>query len=410
MVSAHFLPMKTAAAIFPLLALLLFLPTAVVLYRRHGVLSQWRAVSLAGFFYYALTALCMTVVPLPKRTADMCAAYSAVAHPELTPGHTFADIWKEAHHSLSPGALVLNNPAVGGVVFNLILLFPLGVFLRYHFHRGFAATAALGFGTALFFEVTQGTGLWGLYACPYRLFDVDDLLTNTAGAVLGGLAVRPVSARLPALEVLDNRVRARRPVPFGRRALALVFDLAGVLLTAVLLALGGALPSCTEDYPYAWPCVLACGFWCVLLPWLTGATPGKRLLRLKLVAADGGAPALGRLLIRAAVVSAVALPLLVLTASGLGVVIFEYQALHSVLALRESVQQPDKAHVVRYYPLLMLLVTACGLAVGYGFRALRPGRESAHERLSGVRNVALEPTAVRSKTHTRAVPPLERAV
>ena len=410
MVSAYLLPMKTAAAFFPLLALLLFLPTAVVLYRRHGVLSQWRAVSLAGFFYYALTALCMTIVPLPKRTADMCAAYSAVAHPELTPGHTFADIWKEAHHSLSPGALVLHNPAVGGVVFNLILLFPLGVFLRYHFHRGFAATAALGFGTALFFEATQGTGLWGLYACPYRLFDVDDLLTNTAGAMLGGLAVRPVTARLPALEVFDDRVRARRPVPFGRRALALVFDLAGVLLTAVLLALGGVLPSYTEDHWYAWPCALACGFWFVLLPWLTGATPGKRLLRLKLVAANGGAPGPGRLLTRAAVLSVVALPLLALLVSGLAVVTSESQSLAAMFALGESVQRPDAAYAARLSPLLVLSVAACGLVAAYGHMALRPGREPAHERLSGVRNVALEPTAVRSTARTRAVPPLERAV
>ncbi|MDW6062041.1 hypothetical protein SAZ11_33490 [Streptomyces sp. FXJ1.4098] len=40
MTDAYLLPIKTAAALFPLLALALFLPTAVALYRRHGVMSR----------------------------------------------------------------------------------------------------------------------------------------------------------------------------------------------------------------------------------------------------------------------------------------------------------------------------------------------------------------------------------
>ncbi|MFJ9423918.1 hypothetical protein [Streptomyces sp. NPDC101249] len=45
MVAPYLLPAKTAAALFPLLALLLFLPTAVILYRRHRVMSRGRALS-----------------------------------------------------------------------------------------------------------------------------------------------------------------------------------------------------------------------------------------------------------------------------------------------------------------------------------------------------------------------------
>ncbi|MEK8171748.1 hypothetical protein NKH77_27465 [Streptomyces sp. M19] len=85
-----------------------------MLYRRHGVMSRWRALSLAGFLYYAISTVCMTVVPLPKRTADMCATFAPVAHPQWIPGNTFRDIWKEAHHQITPGALVIHNPAVAG--------------------------------------------------------------------------------------------------------------------------------------------------------------------------------------------------------------------------------------------------------------------------------------------------------
>jgi glycopeptide antibiotics resistance protein len=195
-VSSYLLPIKTAAALFPLCAVLLFVPTAIVLYRRHGVMSSWRTLSVFGFGYYALTALCMTVVPLPRRGPGMCERYAAVADPQWIPGNTFRDVWREAGHRVSLDDLVLHNPAVSGALFNLILLLPLGVFLRYHARRGPAMTAVIGLGVSLFFELTQVTGLWGVYPCPYRLFDVDDLAVNAAGAVLGWWAAGPLARAL----------------------------------------------------------------------------------------------------------------------------------------------------------------------------------------------------------------------
>ena len=47
-----------------------------------------------------------------------------------------------------------------------------------------------GFGLSLTVELTQLTGLWGLYPCPYRQFDVDDLILNTTGVALGFAVVR----------------------------------------------------------------------------------------------------------------------------------------------------------------------------------------------------------------------------
>lgn len=45
-------------------------------------------------------------------------------------------------------------------------------------------TAALaGFAVSLFVEFTQLTGNWFLYPCPCRLFDVDDLIASTVGAL-----------------------------------------------------------------------------------------------------------------------------------------------------------------------------------------------------------------------------------
>jgi glycopeptide antibiotics resistance protein len=47
----------------------------------------------------------------------------------------------------------------------------------------------MGFGLSLSIELTQLTGVWGLYACAYRKFDADDLILNTLGAAIGFAAV-----------------------------------------------------------------------------------------------------------------------------------------------------------------------------------------------------------------------------
>lgn len=403
MATAYLLPIKTAAALFPVLALLLLLPTAVVLYRRHGVLSHGRALSLYGFLFYGITAFCMTVVPLPKDPT--CERFRAVAHPQWVPGNTFGDIWKESGHQLTPGALVFQNPAVAGALFNLLLTLPLGVFLRYHFRRELRATAAIGFGTALFFEVTQVTGVWGLYNCPYRLFDVDDLIINTSGAVLGWLLAGPVARLLPTLETLDGRALVRRPVPFGRRLTALVVDLAGYVCAAVFAAVlmtaqDAAIP----------PWVLAGIFaaWFVLLPLATGATPGKWLVRLRLVA-DGGGPLLAwRLTLRALVLGAFVTPLL--TALFLAALVVLDEPWPSGVFAHAHAHAHDPAAqgaaaVLDVLGPVELLAVAAGFTLGAAcaLNTLRhPDRLAPHDRASGVRNAALP--------HTRAVQEVHRSL
>ncbi|MFD8383271.1 VanZ family protein [Streptomyces sp. NPDC059679] len=407
MTDAYLLPIKTAAALFPLLALALFLPTAVALYRRHGVMSRGRALSLYGFLYYALSAFCMTVVPLPRRSADMCGRFAAVADPQLIPGNTFGDIWKEAHGKVGVNALVLQNPAVAGTLFNLLLLLPLGIFLRYHFRQGLRATAALGFSASLFFELTQWSGVWGLYACPYRLFDVDDLIVNTSGAMLGWVLAGPVARRLPTLETLDGRALARHPVPFGRRLTALVVDLVGyaaATLLAVVVSAGLGVGDLV-----LWVPVAAFAGWFVVLPYLTGATPDKRLLLLRVVPSDGGALPLWRLAVRALVLGVAALPLLAGLSLATAVLLFEPSLsglVNTAAATARRANGEDAVYLVASSPE-QALVTVLGVAllVAYGLRTLRhPDGLGPHETLSGLRNEPLPHTRARCPRGAVAVP------
>ncbi|MEB3958747.1 VanZ family protein [Streptomyces kunmingensis] len=394
--------MKTAAALFPLLALLLFLPTAVVLYRRHGTMSQWRALSLLGFLYYAITALCMTLVPLPARTANMCKTFAAVAHPQWLPGNTFGDIWKEAHHKVTLNALLLHNPAVSGAVLNLALLLPLGVFVRYHLRRGIAAAAVAGFGASLFFEVTQVTGLWGIYPCPYRLFDVDDLLLNTTGALLGWYVAGPLTRLLPTRESLGDTTPARRTVTPGRRLVALLVDLTGVSAVTVLVALVAAGDMYGASRPVPQVMVAVFAVWFVVLPWLTGTTPGKRLLLLKLAPAGGdGRPALWRAGVRASLLGVVTLPLMAtLVAASMVLLYGPSWVVHRVQNATAADARAIQWKLIDQFPQVLLIALVAVLLGGYVLMTWRRRPDLwVHERASGVRTVALTHTRTGSGPH-----------
>lgn len=85
----------------------------------------------------------------------------------------------------------------------------------------------IGFSVSLFFETTQITALYGIYTCPYRLFNVDDLILNTFGAVIGFLIAPILLALLPSKEqVLKKSDRifkegVVRPLP---QLLAILID------------------------------------------------------------------------------------------------------------------------------------------------------------------------------------------
>ncbi|MFF1696877.1 VanZ family protein [Streptomyces sp. NPDC058257] len=398
--------MKTAAALFPLLALVLFLPTAVVLYRRHGTMSQWRALSLLGFLYYAITALCMTLVPLPTRTADMCKTFAAAASPQWIPGNTFSDIWKEAHHKVTLNALVLQNPAVSGAVLNLVLLLPLGVFVRYHLRRGVAAAAVAGFGASLFFEVTQGTALWGAYPCPYRLFDVDDLLLNTAGALLGWYVAGPLARLLPTWETLDRTTLARQPVTLGRRLVALLVDLTGVSAVTVLMLLATAEDVYSDSHPIPQVMIAVFAVWFVVLPWLTRTTPGKRLLLLKLAPTEGdGRPALWRIGVRASLLGVVTLPLMATLVAASMVLL--YGPSWVVRRVRDATAADTLAiqwQLIDHFPQVLLIVLVVVLLGGYVLMARRRRPDLwTHELASGVRTVGADARSRRHRFHVEHV-------
>ena len=180
-----------ALLLFPFLAALLAVPYAVYEYRKYGSIPWWKTVLVFTMVFYLLCTYFMVILPLP---ADRDIYIASVQVPQLVPFSLVADIAaKTTLDPASPRSWIawLRTPEVYTVLFNFLLAVPFGAYLRYLPRRPWRQALIARFGLALFFEVSQGTGLFGIYAHPYRLFDVDDLITNTTGAMLGYWRNRP---------------------------------------------------------------------------------------------------------------------------------------------------------------------------------------------------------------------------
>lgn len=205
-----------------LLGLLFFVPFVAISYRRRGTFTAGRLVLWGAALIYFLAIWTYTLLPLPDPDAIVCVGTN-------TDILQFVD---DVQGAVARPGNTLTDPAVLQLLLNVMLFVPLGFFLRVLGGRGIIIAFFVGLGISVFIETTQVTGVWGLYPCAYRVFDVDDMLTNTTGAVLGSLLSLVVPKRLRGSGRRDDADEPR-PVTRVRRTVAVVCD----LLTAGILTL-----------------------------------------------------------------------------------------------------------------------------------------------------------------------------
>ena len=127
--------------------------------------------------------------PFLDFSQDFCAERAGMLDWQFTPFQFIEDIQIFAtKHSVG----LARNKALFQVIFNILLISSLGFLGSIIFRWNFLKTLIFSFFIALFFELTQGAGVFGFFECPYRLFDVDDLMLNASGAVLGFLVTLPL--------------------------------------------------------------------------------------------------------------------------------------------------------------------------------------------------------------------------
>ncbi len=289
----HYLnTIRLALYLYPLVALLLIIPFVWVHRKRGDKVSKRRFFVFSLFIFYLLTAFLLTIMPLPDHddATSFCAFFKDFATPEWQP-FRFAEHIYLTLKAISLSALV-HNYELQATFFNFLLLLPLGFFLHYLYRLGPWTVLGCSFGFALFVEVTQLTGIFGIYPCPYRLFQVDDLIVNTAGSMYG-YALMPYARFLPRifehpLEIPRGRIRWRRVLAFSLDWVLLAL-LVRITLQPVALRTPGRLIG-----EWAWVLALF-----VLIPALAkGQTLGKMFLRLRLADKEGNALPAFRIFIR----------------------------------------------------------------------------------------------------------------
>lgn len=230
---AYVLPIFVAIAICFLLAFILTLPWAVYQYRKHGYFSFWRTLLILSFIFYGLSAFFLVIFPIPSARNNCASIDPGAIFIQNRPFQFIRDIQRESgFHWGVPSSYIdlLTTRAFYQMFFNVLLLFPLGVFLRYFF-KGKAKwfhAALIGFSVSLFFEITQRTALFGFFECPYRIFDVDDLMTNTVGTVLGFILAPMFLVLIPSRETLSEQshfFNNQRKATFGAQLMEVLLNI-----------------------------------------------------------------------------------------------------------------------------------------------------------------------------------------
>ena len=184
--SVYLNPIVNGIMVSLLIIYLAFIPILIQEYRKYGTLKMRGNLVVASFIVYMITAWFMTILPLPS--------IEAVKNMKPIQPNFRPFLFVETFLIGNPG-FDLTNPKTWfaamcsssffTVAFNFILTIPFGVYLRKYFKLSLPWVVVLGLFLSLFYETTQYTGLYGFYPQAYRFPDVDDLIVNTLGTVIG---------------------------------------------------------------------------------------------------------------------------------------------------------------------------------------------------------------------------------
>lgn len=151
---------EQALIFFPLAAMIMTVPYVIYNYRKYGSVLSLRILIVYSFVLYMLCTCFLVILPLPS--------FEAVARmngPEM---------------QMIPFMFVSDMAKDFKALFQVLL--------------------------SLFYELTQLTGLYFIYPGSYRLFDVDDLMANTLGGLLGYGLLEPLKKWIPSREKSIRRV------------------------------------------------------------------------------------------------------------------------------------------------------------------------------------------------------------
>ena len=283
----------TACVIFPLVAAVFTLPFVIVHYRRYGGIPVIRVMIVYSFILYSMCALFLTVLPLPKISAVAAMKPKPVG---LMPFKDLIEAFEKAgfvlndlssFKSIAHWRRLASSFELFQILANIVMQIPLGIYLRYYFRCSWKKTLLIGLAVSLFYELTQLTGLWFIYPKAYRYAEVDDLINNTLGAMIGYWITPLFGLFLPKRDEIDRLSYTQGLyATLARRFFAYLFDI--IILSAVNSFFAGNLNKAASKpwFITAWVAsiILLLG---VVPKLCMDSTIGQLLVRLRVKKEDG---------------------------------------------------------------------------------------------------------------------------
>ncbi|MCH4013474.1 MAG: VanZ family protein [Solobacterium sp.] len=284
--STYYEAIRAAIQIYPWVALFFSVFYIAWNYHKYGSIRSLRILIVYSFWLYMLCIYCLVIMPLPD--PEMAAALHGRAM-QLVPFHFVQDIIHAYHRIRAigmPPLYILNSSDFLITLFNLFMTMPFGMYMHIYFNCDFKKTVLLSFLLSLFFELTQLSGLYFIYPGSYRLFDVDDLIVNTAGGMLGYAAAIPFMKILPSREEIDNVSYKRgTSISFFRRLSSFCIDLFCVCMLFFMLEFANSALSLHLHESSLLPAI---PLYFIVMPLLMkGSTPGKKVTSIKRVDVSG---------------------------------------------------------------------------------------------------------------------------
>ena len=143
-----------------------------------GVQRPWRAFP---FLSLTLVFVFLTQHPFPAPGSLSCPVITAT--PQTQPFH-FVRTMTMLIKWYSTFSQYLGSRLLAASVMNFVICVAIGMALVRHV-TAWRWIVLFGVLLTLTVELTQLTGIWGLYPCAYRQFNVDDLLLNALGVISG---------------------------------------------------------------------------------------------------------------------------------------------------------------------------------------------------------------------------------
>lgn len=223
LVSALLEPVHILILALPLMTFLMAMLVLAGQLQTKKSLTERNIIGTYSFIWYLAAAYLLVILPLPARST---VSSLTTAEYNLYPFYFLSQLKLLTPfqlHDSSTWLTAIKSSTFFQPFFNLLFFMPIGAYLKWRHHWPLWLITLSSFTLSLFFETTQLTGLYGYYPRAYRMFDVDDLMMNTLGGILGAIILALIPQKWRDRDHSTELTQAAHPINW-RRILALLID------------------------------------------------------------------------------------------------------------------------------------------------------------------------------------------